>query len=484
MASDRIMEQIEHVVLLMLENRSLDNVLGWLYETGMPARVVPEGSSSNFNGVAGHDLFNEYKGTKLPVLHGTDKCSQPLRVPRLDPNEPYDDVTVQLFADGYGKMPPMKPGAKAHMKGFAYNYDAVYESWGELGEVMGAYRPPQLPALSGLARHYAVSDRWFSSVPTQTNPNRAFSLCGTSLGRVVNGPLAVEHFQTRTIWNALPAGVSWGLYFHDVWKEGKCFTQYTFPYIDKAKAAARSAEIAKIETFYQRAKTGKLPAFSYLEPAWGYGKGTPDSFVGKQGNDYHPPTWVGPGEAFINTVYEALISNPAAWAKTLLIITFDEHGGTFDQVDPGWGAVQPDGNKGPDGFLFNRYGVRVPTIMASPWIPEGTVFRAPKESARPYEHTSLIAGILRWQGVDPATAGLGKRVAVAPTFESVLADKPRSDVPRFTVPAGYATQGGGVKDFMAAEGVPLPVVKAAVDQGGSVEAIEARLQSYKATANA
>src|SRR5690606_1181470 len=114
-------------------------------------------------------------------------------------------------------------------KGFAYNYDAVYESWSELGEVMGAYRPAQLPALSGLARHYAVSDRWFSSVPTQTNPNRAFSLCGTSLGRVVNGPLAVEHFQTRTIWNALPAGVSWGLYFHDVWKEGKCFTQYTFP---------------------------------------------------------------------------------------------------------------------------------------------------------------------------------------------------------------------------------------------------------------
>ena len=63
--------------------------------------------------------------------------------------------------------------------------------------------------------------------------------------------------------------------------------------------------------------------------------------------------------------------------------------------------------------------------MASPWIPEGTVFRAPKESPHPYEHTSLIAGILRWQGVDPATAGLGKRVAVAPTFESVLADKPR-----------------------------------------------------------
>src|SRR3546814_14000203 len=70
MASDRIMEQIEHVVLLMLENRSLDNVLGWLYETGRPARVVPEGSPAEFNGVAGHDLFNDYQGPK-PIGRGS-----------------------------------------------------------------------------------------------------------------------------------------------------------------------------------------------------------------------------------------------------------------------------------------------------------------------------------------------------------------------------------------------------------------------------
>lgn len=480
MTSKSIMQQIEHVVLLMLENRSLDNLLGWLYEAGAPARVVPAGSSASFDGVAGRDLFNMYKSTKLPVLRGTERCAQPLRVPRLDPNEPYDNVTVQLFANGDGKMPEsIVPGTPAPMRGFAYDFDAVYESWAELGEVMGAYGPSQLPALSGLARSYAVSDRWFSSVPTQTNPNRAFSLCGTSLGRTVNGPLAVERFDTDTLWNALPSSVSWGLYYHDIWKNNCCFTEYTFPRVDKARAAAKNAEIGRIDKFYERAKAGKLPAFTYLEPAWGYGKGTSKSFIGKQGNDYHPPTWVGPGEVFVNAVYEALIGNPQAWEKTLLIITFDEHGGTYDHVDPGWGAVQPDEYKGPDGFLFNRYGVRVPTIMASPWVAPATVFRAPACSPHPYDHTSLIASILSWQGVDPARAGLGNRVAVAPTFESVLSDTARQDVPRFSVPESYAQQGGGVADFAEAKGLPLGVVKGVVAESASVEATEAQLLSIR-----
>ncbi len=484
MASPKIMGQIDHIVLLMLENRSLDNLLGWLHEAGAspPQRFIPKGSKAAFDGLPGGGYFNKYKGRKLRVTHGTKKAVQPLRVPRLDPHEPFDHVTVQLFGNSKGAVPkPLKPGKAAKMKGFAYDFDAVYESWGELGEVMGAYRPAQLPALSGLAGQYAVSDRWFSSVPTQTNPNRAFSLCGTSLGRVKNLHLtAIEQFKTKTLWNALPSDVSWGIYYQDTWHQKQCYTEYTFPFVGDAKNKAKSAEIEPLETFYKRAKAGSLPAFSYIEPAWGYGKGLPKTFIGKQGNDYHPPTWVGPGEAFVNSVYEALSADPDKWAKTLLIITFDEHGGTYDHVDPGWGAVQPDKHDGPHGFKFDRYGVRVPTVMVSPWIPAGTVFRAPAGSKHPFDHTSLIATLLKWQGVDPAGSGLGKRVAVAPTFESVLSKKKRCDIPRFKVPASYAKQGGGVKDFRAARGVPLPVVKETVDAGDSVEEIEAALRSFKA----
>mgnify|MGYP003700755825 CR=1 FL=1 len=485
MATARIMEQISHVVLLMLENRSLDNLLGWLYDgVPPPQRIVPAGSGAAFDGVAGRDCFNEFEGRKLPVTRGTEQAAQPLRVPRLDPNEPFDHVTVQLFADAKGKMPkPLPPGTPAPMKGFAYDFDSVYESWAELGEVMGAYRREQLPALGGLARAYAVSDRWFSSVPTQTNPNRAFSLCGTSLGRVKNlHETAVEQFQTKTLWNALPPDFSWGIYYKDLWTDGKCFTEYTFPQIDVARKAARFGEIDTMDMFFTRAKGGMLPAFTYIEPAWGYGKGLPDTFIGKQGDDYHPPTWVGPGEAFVNAVYDALTSNAIAWSKTLFIVTFDEHGGTYDHVDPGWGAVKPDQHSGPNGFQFDRYGVRVPTVMASPYIPAGTVFRAETDSKHPYpyDHTSLIASILKWRGIDPAGAGLGKRVAVAPTFESVLSDTARSDVPHFKVTPDYAEQGGGATDFANAEGVPIPIVKQAVDDGGSVEDIEARLRAWKA----
>jgi phospholipase C len=454
----RIMTNIEHVVVLMLENRSLDNVLGWLYGVGeKPARVVPDGSSASFNGVAGKNLFNEYqlntftKLYTLPVRNGVDS----LRAPVFDPYEEYVHVNVQLFADRSGNMPdPISSGTKANMKGFAYDFDATYETTAQLNEVMGAYTPQQLPVLNGLARSYGVSDRWFSSVPTQTDPNRAFSLCGTSLGRTENedsGTAHLEHFNIKTIWNALPLGVSWGIYYCKPWQfplinnPGKCWTELTFPQIDVAKTAANnyranSAVISPIASFLAHARAGTLPDFSYLEPAWGFGKGS--SFT--QGNDYHPPTWVGPGEDFVNRVYEALIANSNAWSKTLLIITFDEHGGTYDHVDPGWGAVRPDTLTGGDPvFQFNRYGVRVPTILVSPWIPAGTVFRAPADSPHPFDHTSLIATILKWKGVDPAAAGLRKRVAVAPTFESALGDEPRSDVPRFTLPAGYADQDGG-----------------------------------------
>lgn len=479
MTAARIMPQIEHIVLLMLENRSLDNVCGWLYGSNKPARIVPVTSNPGFDGLIPKTFFNTYKDRDLYVEYGTQKFPEPLRVPRFDPHEPFEHVTIQLFGDSHGKVPnPLKPGTPAKMKGFAYDYDAGYETWTELHEVMGAYLPAQLNVLGTLALSFAVSDRWFSSVPTQTNPNRAFTVCGTSLGRVKNQQeSAVEQFDTKTIWNALPTGTSWGLYYQDVWENGQCFTQYTFPQINKAIIPGRFAEIAKLDTFLDRAKAGSLPAFSFIEPSWGYGKGS----IYKQGNDYHPPTKVGPGEAFVAQVYKALRSNLAAWQKTLFIVTFDEHGGTYDHVDPGWGAKKPDSHSGPapDYFQFDRYGVRVPTIMASQWIDPGTVFRALTDHY-PYDHTSFISTILRWQGVDPTSAGLGQRVIVAPTFESVLVDKMRDDVPQIDVPADYATQGRDAPNFAEVEGVPLGVVRMIVDTSVTVAEVEARLKLYKA----
>lgn len=485
-------DKIDHVVVLMLENRSLDNVLGWLYADEQPQQFVGADTTPIYQGLQTGNYSNEYGGRVIPATRGTAGATgndrvppQPMRVPGFDPGEEYAHVNQQLFGSPSRptkKNPPV--GTRAAMAGFAYDYGAVYESWDQLSQIMETYTPAQLPILNGLAKAYAVSDAWHASVPTQTNPNRAFSLCGTSLGRVDNTWDAVEQFSTKTIWQALPAGTSWGIYYHDIWHAGQCYTQYTFP---GCNDALTDGEIKPIATFYSRARDGALPRFTYLEPKWGYGKGMIDGsgfycgeilgkIFGAQGNDYHPPTWVGPGEAFVSQVYDALTANADAWQRTLLIITFDEHGGTYDHVDPGWGAVPPDDHRGPDGFGFDRYGVRVATLLVSPWVSAGTVFRSPSPTLK-FDHTSILAMLLTWCGVTPGASGLGDRVAVAPTFEAVLAERTRSDVPTFTVPDGYSAQGKNCWITNEAQRLPAGVVRSLVAQSASIEELETRART-------
>jgi phospholipase C len=487
-------EKIDHVVLLMLENRSLDNVLGWLYAGDKPARFVGADQTPQYYGL--QEGMGITKGAVGAT--GTSVPAQPLRVPGFDPNEDYGNVNQQLFgsaAHPTNANPPV--GTPAAMEGFVYDYSikTYPHGWNPGGEnpdqlhqIQEAYTPDQLPILNGLAKGYAVSDAWFSSVPTETNPNRAFSLCGTSLGILDDGSIfpPYQRYDTKTIWNAFPDKTTWDIYYHELWDEGQCYVEWTFKQLGHAKAPGN---IRPISDFYEKAQKGELSNFTYLEPAWGYGLGKDDGsgfdcgFLppGEQGNDYHPPTWMGPGEAFVNKVYTALTANSETWKKTLLIITFDEHGGTYDHVDPGWGAIEPgDGKYGPDGFRFNRYGVRVPTLLISPWIPEKTVFRSSDPDPKiKYDHTSLIATLLKWRGVDPAQAGLGNRVAKAPTFDGVLADELRSDVPQYILPDGYADQGAEcMKHITPPNAIPPRVARQILHRGGTREEIEARTKQW------
>lgn len=488
-------EKIDHVVLLMLENRSLDNVLGWLYADETPTRLVGADATSPYQGLK--DGMGITRGTVGAT--GTSVPAQPLRVPGFDPNEPYEHVNQQLFGSQdhpTNANPPV--GTPAPMAGFAYDF-TTSSHWNpgdqntdQHHQILEAYAPDQLPILNGLAKAYAVSDAWFSSVPTETNPNRAFSLCGTSLGCMDDGSFFPhpQQYKTKTLWEALPDGTTWGIYYHDTnyVSTGECYTEWTFPNLLNARMPWD--DIAPMSVFYDKAKAGQLPAFTYLEPSWGYGWGKADgsgfncpgsiAWPGKQGNDYHPPTWMGPGEALVNQVYTALTAN-VAWKKTLLIITFDEHGGTYDHVDPGWGAIEPgDGLYGPDGFRFNRYGVRVPTLLISPWIADKTVFRSSDPDPKvKYDHTSLIATLLRWKNVDPKTAGLGNRVASAPVFDGVLADELRPDIPQFTLPPGYAEQGVECWQNLGASPMPHSVARGLLRQPGTPEEIMARTKELR-----
>lgn len=456
-----IMPEIEHVVYFMLENRSFDNLLGWLYDdANKPNRIIAnaEQQSLPFQGLKENTYFNCFNGdaTKYYVQRGTGGV---MDTPTSDPNEPYLDVNQQLFGEYYKFSPP--EGAPVTMSGFLANYATAYKGFAavlcdqgdsafseiarllgklfpvvcerltrqEALQILNTYSPEELPVINGLARGYAVSDQWFSSVPTQTFANRAFSICGTSCGATDNhGPLLgllPSRFDAPSIWDVLTKNGygspdDWMVYYQDKELWHWCITEQGFSIPDPAN------HVAPIDAFFDGIKAGKLPSFSYLEPAW------MAAHIWNNGNSYHPPSDVAPGEQFLLQLYQALTANPELWRKTLLIVSFDEHGGTYDHVPPPWGAAPPWGTGAPPkklehGFKFDRFGVRVPTLMISPWVDEGVVFRSP--TATPFDHTSLIATILTWKGIDPKTAGMGERVAQAPTFESVLTrDTPRDDV--------------------------------------------------------
>jgi phospholipase C len=178
------------------------------------------------------------------------------------------------------------------------------------------------------------------------------------------------------------------------------------------------------EDFQADCKAGSLPEYSFVEP----------SFVDKP-NDEHPPHDVAEGEQFLLSIWEAVSQSPA-WNEILLIITYDEHGGTYDHVLPPWGATCPDekSNPGREGFTFNRFGVRVPMVVASPWIPEGTVFRT--DTNVPYDHTSILATLRDWLEI-PANKMLpSKRIADAPTLSHLLTSPSiRTDLPDITAAA-------------------------------------------------
>lgn len=490
-----VMTQIDTIVYIMMENRSFDSLLGWLY--GNPSTAIPNplpaGSTSTFNGLT-TDLSNSYRGTNEPVSYGTNPSprthhtaafAEPMRVPRYDPKEPYWQTTAgytggvvnQLYADGDGNLPDDPWPSTPPMSGFAFDYAEAGDS---PQEVMGAYTPGQLPILNGLALNFAVSDRWFSSVPTQTDANRAFAVCGTSLGGVVNG--TPETYDTPTLFNVLGENSSktWAIYYQfqpsNLFGKAlgklvsgnpnyptQCYTTQIFPQAQDAVNAGQGS-LDDYATFVSQAQAGTLPNFCYLEPNWGGGVGDAadhHNYIGIQGNDYHPAGWLGPAEAYLLELFQ-LLTSCRQWDNMLLVITFDEHGGTYDHEPPTM-TVAPDDSawqapfKNQWNFQFQRLGVRVPTILVSPYITPGTVFRAnvtppdPTSTDGPYDfdHTSMIATILKWAGIDPSSAGLGSRVAIAPTFESVFsATTSGAAIPSLSTPKeanrpGYASQGGG-----------------------------------------
>jgi len=410
-------DNIEHVVVVMMENRSFDNLLGWLYADvdNHPPVNIPEQNPTTFDGLTKDGFFNQAAdGTKVFVSHpptGWPPQNNPTVVPTPDPNEEFVNITEQIF----GTKTPA-PDAKADMSGFLKNYGSIAGAANSAGQIMQTFGPGQANVINALARSFAVCDAWFASCPCQTWPNRGFVHTGSSDGHVNNDNY--ELYDIRTIFNVLEdKGVTWGVFHNTTLVPSLTWGQF-LPQI-----AGYVDHFANFSSFLRRCSATndqKLPAYSFVEPRF-----TPELGLFKVDypNDYHPPHNICRGEQFLAQVYGAIRSSPYR-DNILLVITFDEHGGCYDHVPPPTGAAAPEpGATSRDGsFHFDRYGVRVPALVVSSYVEPGTVFRANAGEA-PYDHTSILATLRDWQGLDrnPHAPFLpSPRIKAAPTLQRVL----------------------------------------------------------------
>ncbi|MHA7131194.1 alkaline phosphatase family protein [Algoriphagus namhaensis] len=416
--------KIKHVVYYMLESRSFDNICGWLYE-GEDVKINFIGSEAPFDG-ASFSNFN-YQGDKkafqTKFMDGIPSNDYNLQDQMEDPFHDNSDGLHQMF---YKKYPGYAGKAQPDMKGFVQNNSNT--------DVMRTLTPQQLPVINGLAANYAISDEWFCSVPGGTDINRAFSVAGSGMNTLStfeggnlysNWP---QYPRRQSIWKVLNnhGETDWKIYNSVEW-HGFPFTYHLFVEGQMPSVDADSKKyIDTFDNFLDKARTGTLPKFSFVEPIWVAPNNT---------TSYHPksqlvPSLV-PSELQLKKLFDALKEGPN-WEETLFVITFSKNGGIYDHVKPPY-AVKPWPNDGVDGFEFDLMGPRVPTIMVSPYIKKNTVFRASGDI--PYDSTSFAATLLKWYGIPKSSWGLGDRMDQAPTFENIFQEpNPRKDSPKINIP--------------------------------------------------
>ncbi|WP_051229151.1 alkaline phosphatase family protein [Paludibacterium yongneupense] len=398
------LQSIKHIVQLMLENRSFDQMLGFLYADSQ--NLSPRGH--DFDGLTGNESNPDNAGRPVKVFPITPDTPHAYFMPGADPGEGFLNTNIQLFSS---ENPP--PGAVATNQGFVINFGnaiAYDQAKGykdsipgtRADDIMGMYTPQMLPVMSALARGYAVCDRWFASVPTQTIPNRAFASAGTSQGHLDNH---VKVFTCPSIFGRLESkGLDWSIFGYN----REPLTRSDFP----DTLHADESHFGHFRDFQARAAAGTLAAYTFLEPAFS-----------AAGNSQHPNYDVALGEQLLRDVYYTLRNGPG-WNDTLLLITYDEHGGNFDHVVPPQSATPPDELAGEfDNFDFRRFGVRIPALLISPRIEAGTVYRAPSGEI---DHTSVLKTLQQRWGLEALTA----RDRAAPGLGDVLTlATPRVDDP-------------------------------------------------------
>ncbi|XP_074592867.1 non-specific phospholipase C1-like [Curcuma longa] len=382
---------IKTLVILVMESRSFDHMLGWLRT---------EGGRADIDGLTGRESNRlNASSSEVFVPFGASHVDS-------DPGDSFQAIGEQMFGSEDASSVP------APMVGFAQQPQSMGD--GMASTVVRGFTPEDVPVYAALSEEFAVFDRWFASVPASSQPNRFYVHSATSHGAFSNVRRdLVQGFPQKTIFDSLDnEGLSFGVYYQNI------------PSVFFFKSLRKLKHLVKFHrfkiAFKQHAMLGRLPNYVVIE----------QHYFDTQLSPAHD---VVRGQRLVKEVYEALRASPQ-WNETALLITYDEHGGFYDHVStPATGVPNPDGIIGPDPFYFKfgRLGVRVPTILVSPWINKRTVIHEPKgpKQDSQFEHSSVPATVKKLFNLK--SNYLTKRDAWAGSFESYfyLRKTPRTDCP-------------------------------------------------------
>jgi phospholipase C len=360
----------------------------------------------------------------LGFLESPDYPIDGLTGKETNPDSNGNPVLVQPLAAYQGQADPVpantypavsqqilgSAGTTASMSGFVLNYVAQKPKLDHSNIVMYGFAPEKLPVLTTLAKEFAVCDHWFSSVPGPTLPNRLFAAYGSSFGEVNNLTLSAAAGRQSIFERLVSAGRAAKIYYYD-----SASSSFMIPLLQRDPQL-----FATFDDFLADTRAGKLPDYSFIEP--NYNTHLAAATETMIANDDHPDHNVQEGELFIAQVYNAIHDNPELWRDSVLLITFSNHGGFYDHVVPPT-AVSPDGKiDSSTGFDFQRLGVRVPTVIVSPYIAKGTI------DDNVYDHTSIPATVTQLFLGPQSKNSFSKREQNANTFLRVLTlTRPRAD---------------------------------------------------------
>ena len=367
---------IKHIIVMLQENRTFDNYFGALGD--YRAARVTGASPDDVDGFDPNTALRTKTGKLVRPYHYQTQCMEGLTFAW---NESHADVDLQAPATF---MDSDFSKAKFLMDRFTQTLNLTTKDPDGTRQ-MGYYDERDLPYYYELATQFATSDRFYSSVPTNTLPNRMYMFTGTSFGNVGPATPPSGGWPQKTIFRALnDAGVSWRYYYQDADIYLADFADYYRPEI--------KPKVYKIDNWFSVLASPTadrdLPQVVFIERA------------GSTGLDEHPDNNIQKGAASVQKIISALM-NSAAWQSSVFILSYDEGGGLYDHVPP-FQVAEPDAiapilKSGDVKARFNLSGFRVPVMVVSPWVQPHLVSHVPRE------HTSILKFIETRFNVHPLT---------------------------------------------------------------------------------